>query len=120
MEVEIGIGKSGRRAYGFDDIASDTNYRVFDAYPSTYGTDSTTLVLTDSEGTAAANEVFGQDGEAATGRQSDEERRFVRAGKSGGRQRWAVEDVPAYQAKSGAEHDRQELIQRLRAEEGSA
>lgn len=47
-------------------------------------------------------------------------RRFVSVGKSGGRTRWAIEDVPAYEAKSGPEHDRQALIARLRAEEGGA
>lgn len=50
-------------------------------------------------------------------------RRFVRAGKSGGRARWKVEDVPAYTAKSGpaaAERERQALIERLRAEESPA
>lgn len=58
-------------------------------------------------------------------------RRFARAGKSGGRARWRVEDVPAYTAKSGevatdepevseAERGRLELIERLRREEAEA
>lgn len=44
-------------------------------------------------------------------------RRFVLAGKSGGRARWRVEDVPACETRSGPEHDRAALIARLRAEE---
>lgn len=46
-------------------------------------------------------------------------RRFVTTGKSGGRARWTVEDVPAYQVMI-PEHERLrlELVERLKAEAG--
>jgi hypothetical protein len=45
-------------------------------------------------------------------------RKFVRGGKSGGRARWKVDDVPAYAVKSRAPADPlAELVERLRAEE---
>ncbi len=45
-------------------------------------------------------------------------RMFVGGGKSGGRVRWRVEDVPA--AMSGADRRQEALVARLRAEEGGA
>jgi len=76
-EVRVCFLATDGRIYGLDDIASDTNYTALDAYPSNAGTNSTTLTITD--GFSDAGDVFGQDGEAETGREFTN-RRFIRAG----------------------------------------